>query len=155
VNLTNRDRVIVAALLAGALLAGVVELLHRPEHPQPAPAPAPGVLSLRGAWVGPTAADDASAFAGLCRGMVRSLEIDLEKGRITTGVQIEDLRVAACEGAFLPRSLSRDQPAAMAIVGRYLDTTVGKSGGPVDESRKREWIAALEALAQAAEESLR
>jgi len=151
---TDRTKhVILAALLAGAVLAAVVEFA-----PRPAPAPAPsGVLDLRGKFIGPQAADDAAAFAGLCTGIAEALAADGGRSapRITTGVQIEDVRVAAAEGRFLPRSLSREQPHAAAAAGRYLDSVVGTSGGPLDATARQRWVEAFRALATAAEEAVR
>jgi hypothetical protein len=153
---TDRQKlVILAALLAGAVLAAVVEFAPRPA---PAPVPTPAVaLDLRGKFVGANAAEDAAAFAGLCHGIAEALAADGGKPtpRITTGVQIEDVRVAAAEGRFLPRSLSREQPHAAAAAGRYLDSVVGTSGGPLDATTRSRWVEAFRTLAQAAEEAVR
>jgi hypothetical protein len=153
---TDRTKLaLVAALLLGAVLAAVVEFAPRPG---PAPAPTPsGALDLRGKFIGPQAAEDAAAFAGLCHGIAEALSADGGRTapRITTGVQIEDVRVAAAEGRFLPRSLSREQPHAAAAAGRYLDSVVGTSGGPLDATARQRWVEAFRALATAAEEALR
>jgi hypothetical protein len=150
----NRQKMIIAAaLLAGAVVAAAVEFSHLPT---PAPQPEAG-FSLRGKWIGPQAAEDAAAFAGLCRGIAEALEADGSESqpRITTGVQIEDVRVAAAEGRFLPRRLTREQPHATAAAGKYLDDVGGTSGGPLDAVSRAKWVAAYRALAEAAEESIR
>jgi hypothetical protein len=149
----TRDKLIVAAaLLAGAALAAFVE--YGPRHSTPTPT---GGLSLRGKWIGPAAAEDAAAFAGLCRGIADALEADgsRQQPRITTGVQIEDVRVAAAEGRFLPRRLTQEQPHAVAAAGKYLDDVAGMSGGPLDAAARAKWVEAYRALAAAAEESVR
>jgi len=152
----QKKALIVAALLAGAVLAAAVEF-----WPRPAPAPAPGpdapVVDLRGKFHGPDAATDAAAFAGLCHGIAEALAADGTKPapRITTGANLEDLRIAASEGRFLPRSLSRDQPHAVAAAGRYLDATVGTSGGPLAADARQRWVEAFRVLATAAEEAVR
>ena len=150
----KREHVILAALLAGAVLAAVVEFAPRPT---PAPTPTPAALDLRGKFVGPEAATDAAAFSGLCHGIAEALAADGGRTapRITTGVQIEDVRVAAAEGRFLPRSLSREQPHAVAAAGRYLDSVVGTSGGPLDATARQRWVEAFRELARAAEEAVR
>jgi hypothetical protein len=152
-NLTRQQLVILAALVAGAVLAAVVEFAPRPA---PTPAPAGGV-DLRGKFIGPSAAEDAAAFAGLCHGIAEALAADGGRSapRITTGVQLEDVRVAAAEGRFLPRSLSREQPHATAAAGRYLDSVVGTSGGPLDATTRARWVEAFRALAVAAEEAVK
>jgi hypothetical protein len=149
----NREKLIVAAaLLAGAALAAFAE--YGPRNSTPAPS---GGLSLRGKWIGPAAAEDAAAFSGLCRGIADALEADgsRQQPRITTGVQIEDVRVAAAEGRFLPRRLTQEQPHAVAAAGKYLDDVAGMSGGPLDAAARAKWVEAYRALAAAAEESVR
>ena len=148
----NRQHIIAAALLAGAVLAAAVEFWPRSASPVPAAA-----LDLRGKFVGSTAAEDAAAFAGLCHGIAAALEADSGKAtpRITTGVQLEDLRIAASEGRFLPRSLSREQPHAVAAAGRYLDDVAGTSGGPLAADARARWVEAFRELAKAAEEAVR
>ena len=150
----KREHVILAALLAGAVLAAVVEFAPRPG---PAPTPTPAALDLRGKFIGATAAEDAAAFAGLCHGIRQAILADGSKSpaRITTGVHVEDLRIAAAEGRFLPRSFSADQPHVAAAAGQFLDKTVGTSGGPMTPELKAKWAEALLQLEQAAEEAVR
>jgi hypothetical protein len=152
----QKKTAIVAALLAGAVLAAAVEFWPRPA-PAPAPGPDASVVDLRGKFVGPDAAADAAAFAGLCHGIAEALAADGAKPtpRIATGASLEDLRIAASEGRFLPRSLSREQPHAVAAAGRYLDATVGTSGGPLAAEARQRWVEAFRTLAQAAEEAVR
>lgn len=153
-NLTRQQIALAAALLAGAVLAAAVEFAPRPAAPAPQP---DAVLSLRGKFIGPSAADDAAAMAGLCHGIAEALSNDgtATTPRIATGAQLEDLRIAASEGRFLPRSLSREQPHAVAAAGRYLDNVAGTSGGPLAADARQRWVEAFRALAQAAEEAVR
>lgn len=149
----STKHIIVAALIAGAILAAIIEFSPKREQ-----APIPdGGLSLRGKWIGPNASEDAMGFAGLCRGLAEALEVDgkEQSPRISTGVSLEDLRVAASRGRFLPRSLSRDQPHAVAASARFLDEVVGTSGGPIDATTRQKWIEAFRALQTAAEESVK
>lgn len=152
--MTDKQKYLMAAALAGgAVFAACVEFWPRPSH---RPTPAAG-LDLRGKWIGPQAAEDAAAFAGLCHGIADALAADGTKPqpRISTGVQIEDIRIAAAEGRFLPRTLTREQPHAVAAAGKYLDDVAGTSGGPLDATTRAKWVAAYRALAEAAEESVR
>jgi hypothetical protein len=151
----QKKTAIVAALLAGAVLAAAVEFW--PRTPAPAPGPDAGVVDLRGKFIGTEAAADAAAFAGLCHGIRQALLSDGTKSpaRITTGVHIEDLRIAAAEGRFLPRSFSADQPHVAAAAGQFLNRTVGDSGGPITPEIKAKWAEAFLTLAAAAEEAVR
>lgn len=152
-RLDRNQAIVLAALIAGAILAAVVEFAPR----RSSPAPVDGGLSLRGKFIGSQAAEDAAALAGICRGIAEALSADgtRPQPRITTGVHIEDLRVAAAEGRFWPRSLSREQPHATAAAGRYLDEVAGTSGGPLDATTRARWVEAFAALADAAEEAVR
>jgi hypothetical protein len=142
----------VAALAGAAVIAACVE--YGPRNSTPAPG---GEFSLRGKWIGPNAAEDAAAFAGLCRGIADALEADgsRQQSRITSGVQVEDVRVAAAEGRFLPRRLTQEQPHAVAAAGKFLDEVAGTSGGPLDAAARAKWVQAYRQLATAAEESVR
>jgi hypothetical protein len=151
--MTDRQKYIAVAVLAGgAVLAACVEYWPRPPH---RPAPAAG-LDLRGKFIGPSAPEDAAAFAGLCRGVAEALDKDgaAAAPRITTAAQLEDVRIATSEGMFLPKSFTRDQPHVSAAAGRFLDQAVGTSGGPIDQAARGKWSAALRELAQAAEEAV-
>jgi hypothetical protein len=152
--MTDRQKYIAVAVLAGgAVLAACVENWPRPTH---RPTPAAG-LDLRGKFIGPSAPDDAAAFAGLCRGVAEALDKDGSAAapRISTAAQLEDIRIATSEGMFLPESFTRNQPHVAAAAGRFLDQAVGTSGGPIDAAARAKWCAALRELAQAAEEAVR
>jgi hypothetical protein len=152
--MTDRQKYIAVAVLAGgAVLAACVEYWPRPTH---RPAPAAG-LDLRGKFIGPSAPEDAAAFAGLCRGVAEALDKDgaAAAPRITTAAQLEDVRISTSEGMFLPKSFTRDQPHVSAAAGRFLDQAVGTSGGPIDPAARGKWCDALRELARAAEEAVR
>lgn len=149
----NQRSVFAAALLAGAALAAVVEFWPR----QSAPTPNDGGLNLRGKFIGSEAATDAAAFAGVCAAVADALELDGKSTspRISTGLQLEDLRTAASEFRFSPVPMRDRQPHAKAAIGRYLDEVVGKSGGPLSDASRTAWVEAFRELARAAEEAVR
>lgn len=148
----RRKVVIAAVLIACGVIVGVVEF--SPRRPAP-PGPAPGLV-LRGKFVGGGAAEDAAAFAGVCGAVADSLEQDGRSPtpRITTGVQLEDLRTAIAEFRFAPRPLRERQPHVRAAVGKYLDDVAGTSGGPLDELARSRWVAAFRELSAAAAEAV-
>lgn len=150
----NRQRLLLAAaLLAGAALAAVVEFWPRPDVPPPSD----GGLNLRGKFIGQDAAADAAAFAGVCGAVADSLELDgkATTPRISTGLQLEDLRTGISEFRFAPVPLRERQPHVKSAVGRYLDQVAGTSGGPMSESSRAIWVQAFRELARAAEEAVR
>lgn len=150
--MSREKYLVLAALLVLAVLSAVAEFAPRASDARPDRG-----LSLRGKFIGPNAAQDAAAFAGLCHGIADALQSDGAKSspRITTAVQLEDVRVAAAEGRFLPRALTREQPHVTSAAGKYLDDTVGTSGGPLDATRRASLVEAYRALAEAAEEAVR
>lgn len=143
---------IAAALAGGAVLAACVELWPRPA---PRPVPAAG-LNLRGKFIGSEAATDAAAFAGVCGAIADALELDglAQSPRISTGLQLEDLRVGTSEFRFAPTPLRDRQPHVKAAVGRYLDEVAGKSGGPLDPVARARWVSSFREVAQAAREAI-
>lgn len=151
--MTRERLIIAAALLAGAALAAAVEIWPRPQVPPPAD----GGLSLRGKFIGQTAAEDAAAFAGVCGAVADALELDGKAStpRVVTGIQLEDLRMAISEFRFSPIPLRERQPHVRAAVGQYLDKVAGVSGGPIDEAGRARWVTAFREVARAAEEAVR
>ena len=149
----SQRQIFAAALLAGAVLAAAVEFWPRPTVVPPSD----GGLNLRGKFIGSDAASDAAAFAGVCAAVADALELDGKSGspRISTGLQVEDLRTAASEFRFSPVPLRDRQPHAKAAIGKYLDEVVGKSGGPLSETSRTAWVEAFRELARAAEEAVR
>lgn len=144
---------LIAALVAGAAFALLVEMWPAGS----VPAVPEGQLMLRGKFVGPEAADDAAAFAGVCNSVADALEHDgkATSQRIATGLQLEDLRTGIAEMRFAPRPLRERQPHVRAAVGKYLDDTAGTSGGPLDATKRAVWVAAFRELAKASEEAVR
>jgi hypothetical protein len=137
---------IAAALLAAA---GVAWFASRPPSPGPDAPPAPAGLVLE--WVGPTAAADRATMGWLCAGLADAIEHDgtLTAPRITTGTQVEELRVAAREGRMRGESIGARQPAARQAIGDYLDREAGKSGGPLDADGRQRWVKAFRGVAAA------
>lgn len=144
--------VLAAALAGGAVLAACVEFWPRPN---PRPAPAAG-LNLRGKFIGSAAATDASAFSAICDSIADALELDGKSTtpRISTGLQLEDLRVGTSEFRFAPVPLRDRQPHVRAAVGRYLDEVAGKSGGPLDPVARARWVSCFREVAQASREAI-
>jgi hypothetical protein len=118
--------------------------------PQPAPVP-PDAFSLRGKFVGPTAAEDAATMSALCGELAECIEYDGKHDqRLKTGVAFDDLRIAAREMRCRGESIGARQPAVRDAVHKFLDDAVGSSGGPVTPESRAAWISALRDLSRAA-----
>ena len=136
------------ALLAAAVIA------FAPSRQAPAPSPAPvppDAFSLRGKFVGPTAAEDASTMAALCGELAECIEYDGQHDqRLKTGVAFDDLRIAAREMRCKGESIGARQPQVRDAVHKFLDDAVGSSGGPVTPESRAAWVSALRDLSRAA-----
>lgn len=142
-------------LAAGVLaLAAVVSMAWRPASPRPTPAPAPpdaGIV-LNGKFIGPTAAADSQMLSALCDEIASCIEVDGMKSspRLTSGVALDDLRVAAREGRMRGESLGNRQPHVRDAIHGYLDQVVGVAGGPVGPEQRAKWVGAFREIARAA-----
>jgi hypothetical protein len=136
------------ALLVAAVIA------FAPNRPAPAPGPAPAppdAFTLRGKFIGPSAAADASTMAALCAELADCIEYDGNHDqRLKTGVAFDDLRVAAREMRCKGESIGARQPQVRDAVHRFLDDAVGSSGGPVTPESRAAWVSALRDLSRAA-----
>jgi hypothetical protein len=148
------NRMIIAA--GFVLLAGILWLSSGDRTPPPAPTPEPAGLSLRGLFVGPTAADDAATLAAMCEELAAWIEWDGQRDggpRLKTGVQMDDLRVAAREGRMRGVSIGDRQPHVRKAIHDYLDEQIGVGGGPVDKDQRAKWVTTYRAVARACEDA--
>lgn len=141
-------RLIIAA--AFVVIAAGLWLASGDKTP-PSPAPTPTGFSLRGLFVGPTAADDAATLCALCDEIASVIEWDGSQPgpRLKTGIQMDDLRVAAREGRMRGVSLGDRQPHVRKAIHDYLDEQIGVGGGPVDTSQRAKWVTTYRAVARA------
>ena len=118
--------------------------------PQPVPVP-PDAFTLRGKFVGPTAAEDAATMSALCGELASCIEYDGQHDqRLKTGVAFDELRIAAREMRCKGESIGARQPQVRDAVHKFLDDSVGSSGGPVTPESRAAWVAALRDLSRAA-----
>ena len=134
------------------LIAAVIAFAPSRQAPAPSPAPVPpDAFTLRGKFVGPTAAEDASTMAALCGELAECIEYDGKNDqRLKTGVAFDDLRIAAREMRCKGESIGARQPAVRDAVHKFLDDAVGSSGGPVTPESRAAWVSALRDLSRAA-----
>ena len=140
------------AVLALVVAAAISFMPSRSSTPKPDPAPAPpDAFSLRGKFIGPTAAEDAATMSALCGELADCIEYDgSHDQRLKTGVAFDELRVAARELRCKGESIGARQPQVRDGVHKFLDDAVGSSGGPVTPESRAAWVSALRDLARAA-----
>lgn len=134
------------------LVAAVIAFAPSRQAPAPGPSPLPpDAFSLRGKFIGPSAAADASIMAALCGELADCIEYDGKHDqRLKTGIAFDDLRVAAREMRCRGESIGARQPAVRDAVHKFLDDAVGSSGGPVTPESRAAWVSALRDLSRAA-----
>lgn len=144
---------------AGALIAGGALLWSAliENASVPVPAPISTDIPLRGLFVGPTAGDDALLLASLCEEVANEIQWDgmQEEPVLTTGVQLDLLRVRARNLFLRGESVGERQPRVAAAVGDYLTKELGISGGPVTPDQRSKWVSAYRELSRAAEDAAR
>lgn len=140
-------------IVGGALFWGVFSS----ERPAPTPAPPLAGPQLRGLFVGPTAGDDAVLLECLCSEIADEIEWDAmsDEPVLTTGVQMDLLRVRARNLFLRGESIGQRQPKVAAAVGDYLTKELGVSGGPLTPDQRAKWASAYRELARAAEYAAR
>ena len=140
------------AVLALVVAAAISFMPNRSSTPTPDPAPAPpDAFSLRGKFIGPTAAEDAATMSALCGELADCIEYDgSHEQRLKTGVAFDDLRIAARDMRCKGESIGARQPQVRDAVHKFLDDAVGSSGGPVTPESRAAWVSALRDLSRAA-----
>jgi hypothetical protein len=143
------QHVAAVALLVAAVIAFGPSRSSTPT-PQPAPVP-PDAFTLKGKFIGPSAASDAATMSALCGELADCIEYDgSHDQRLKTGVAFDELRIAAREMRCRGESIGARQPAVRDAVHKFLDDAVGSSGGPVTPESRAAWVAALRDLSRAA-----
>jgi len=138
------------AAVALLVAAAIAFMPSRSSTPTPAPSP-PDAFTLRGKFVGPTAAADAATLSALCDELASCIEYDgTHDQRLKTGVAFDELRIAAREARCKGDSIGARQPQVRDAVHKFLDDAVGSSGGPVTAESRAAWVSALRDLSRAA-----
>lgn len=142
-------------MLALCVVLAVAYANYSPS-PAPQPEPQPTGLSLRGLFVGETAAEDAAAIAALCDEIASEIAWDgtQDEPYLKTGVAFDELRTRARMARMRGESFSDRQPAACDKIAQHLSLEVGDQGGPVDDAQRSRWVAAYREIAEACRNAL-
>jgi hypothetical protein len=145
-------RIAAAALLCVGILAAATSS----SSPTPAPLP-PGAFALRGKFIGQEAAADAATLSALCEELAAVIEYDgmQAEPRLKTGAAIDELRIVAREARMKGVSLGDRHPKVRDAIHKYLDESVGTSGGPVGPQDRSRWVATFRDIARACADAAR
>lgn len=134
------------------LVAAAIAFAPQRQSPAPSPTPVPpDAFTLKGKFIGPTAAADAATLSALCDELASCIEYDGQHDqRLKTGVAFDELRIAAREMRCRGDSIGARQPKVRDAVHKFLDDAVGTSGGPVTPESRAAWVSALRDLSRAA-----
>lgn len=90
----------------------------------------------------------AAALGSICRAIANQLEYDGSRKapRYTTGVRIDDLRLRVREYRMGGWSFLTKYPQMSATIESYMESQLGKSGGPVTPEQRRQWVETFRAL---------
>lgn len=140
-------------LAAVALLAAAGVLAVADRVPEPTPPPAPAELNLAGAFIGPSANDDAAIVGALSREIADEIEADgkSQTPYMKAAVNFDTLRTRARDLRCRGRQLGETHPEARDRIAAYLDKAVGNSGGPVDAAARAAWVRAYRVIGDAAD----
>lgn len=146
--------ILAAALAAGAVLSYFANAGSR--APTPAPMPDHDV-SLRGRFIGPTAAADAATLAALTEELGAVVEYDgmQAQPRLRTGAALDDLRICAREMRLRGDSIGARQPRVKAEIDRYMTARLGTDGGPITPEQRAQWVTTFRTIARAASDAAR
>lgn len=146
----------VKAALALFGVAAALWFFTLPAKTPPAPTPV-GEIDLSAAFSGEHAADDAALVASLADEVANVIEWDGRQPEpvLTTGKQLDQLRTRTREFLCRGQPLGERHPRMRQIVGEYLESKLGSSGGSVTAEQRAAWVAAYREVARAARHAIK
>lgn len=141
---------LIAVAFVGLLLLAMFYKPQAPNSPAPKPTEGPDYVAAFS-----TNDDRAEAkrhahdFETILTSLADQLEYDLSRKerRFTTGVQIDDLRIALREYRMGGWSFMTKYPGVSAETEKWMESQVGVSGGPLTDEEMKQWIKATRTAA--------
>ena len=143
------------AWIFAAIAVGVLYLMAGADTPVgPKPSGPDLVPAFRQTDKPDQAREDARSLCAFCDALAATIEYDGARGdqaRLTTGVQLDNLRRWSREYMLRGESLGTRYPKLPEEIGKYLDQAVGTAGGPIDADARKKWVQAHRDLARCAQ----
>lgn len=140
--------------LAMALI-GLAAALHfwsvSPKSPIGPPSP-PLEIDLTGAFQGEKAADDAALLAEMSAAVADMIEWDGKQPEplLTTARALDQLRTRTREFLCKGESIGERNPKVRQIVGDFLESHLGTSGGAITPEQRASWVSAYREVSRSA-----
>ena len=135
-------------------LIGLAAALHFfTARTQPVPLPSPPLeIDLTAAFQGPRAADDAALLAEMAAAVAEMIEWDGKQPEplLTTAHSLDQLRTRTREFLCKGESIGERNPKVRQIVGDFLESHLGTSGGAITPEQRASWVSAYREVSRAA-----
>lgn len=157
-NLRPLTKYLLAAVLALLAIEGALLVSQGKNSPTVVvpDSPQPGDPDLTAAFAESSSPDqariDALHFSAICRLIADKLEWDgkQEWQLIRTGVELDEFRRGCRHIQLNGSTYGETYPTLAEEVGRYFDSHVGVSGGPLTPEQRAEYVSAFRAISRAA-----
>ena len=140
-----------AALALIGLAAAIYFWSATSQSPVGPPSP-PLEISLAGAFQGPNAAADAALLAEMAAAVAEMIEWDGKQPSplLTTGHSLDQLRNRTREFLCKGESIGERNPRVRQIVGDFLESHLGTSGGAITPEQRASWVSAYREVSRSA-----
>lgn len=141
----------IKAAIGLVAVAAALYFLAVPSKAPPSP-PSPALeIDLSGAFQGPRAADDAALLAEMTGAVADMIEWDGSQPEpmLTTGRALDQLRTRTREFLCRGESIGERNPRVRQIVGDFLESHLGTSGGSVTPEQRAAWVKAYREVSRA------
>lgn len=133
-------------------LAAALHFFTAPTRMPPAPPSPPLEIDLSSAFQGPQAADDAALLGEMSAAVADMIEWDGKQTEpmLTTARSLDQLRTRTREFLCKGESIGERNPRVRQIVGDFLESHLGTSGGAITPEQRANWVSAYREVSRAA-----
>lgn len=137
-------------------MAAAIYCFTAPTRLPPAPPAPPLEIDLAGAFIGEKAADDATLLAEMSAAVADIIEWDGKQTEpaLTTARSLDQLRTRTREFLCKGESIGERNPKVRQIVGDFLESRLGTSGGAITPEQRAAWVSAYREVSRAARHAI-
>jgi hypothetical protein len=133
-------------------LAAALYFFTAPTRIPPGPPSPPLEIDLSSGFQGPRAADDAALLSEMAAAVAENIEWDGKQPEplLKTAHSLDQLRTRTREFLCKGESIGERNPKVRQIVGDYLESKLGTSGGAITPEQRASWVSAYREVSRAA-----